>query len=352
MTLADSELKVVRTLRILNRVAREQFWIGGAGPAAWRGWWKPADIVEQRPLEVTSDGPVVLWEDLLGTHHSAAELTSLHFSDNRMVEDFASGQPGEVDARGMEPLTDREFWPVIDVMEGRLWERMVSRAARSLSAESEEFLLLWAETAAIKAIALLKAFQRTGEIANIGPYFSGVAGATIGKGQSAYDAVLADPSAWQPRWETDNASQVLWIADHALDRRRSGFTITTSFTGIHLRGLQEITRPTAPWDEMQAARPFMRCARALVDDGSHVRMRIVLADVPVEEMDPRQFLGREVESFGGTLCSPVEVNPVAFAQRYPVNSDVFTIERPFGGDRVQYLELYGGVAAAVEDDRG
>lgn len=79
-------------------------------------------------------------------------------------------------------------------------------------------------------------------------------------------------------------------------------------------------------------------ARALVDCGGEIRMRIVFADGPRDTDDMRPAFRAPIEAFGGAICSPIEITPHGYG--YPMNTDVFVIKRRFNGTRESYISRF------------
>lgn len=138
------------------------------------------------------------------------------------------------DATGLPPLVDDDFWPAIDVLGGRYQLKTLAAAERALRTLTDEQLLRWEETAALKALDLA-------EEIDFGRDALWAYGAVIGKGEDMYRAVLADPTRYEPRWLNDNSAQVLWLASGALSRRGTKVFITTSFTPTQLRLVREMS---------------------------------------------------------------------------------------------------------------
>ncbi|PPF26316.1 MULTISPECIES: hypothetical protein [unclassified Rathayibacter] len=130
------------------------------------------------------------------------------------------------DASGLEPLSDAEFWPVIDVLGGKLWQKTIASAERELARREDQQILRWAETVGLKALQL-------NSVIDFGGDALWCLGATIGKGQAVFEAVQTDADTFDPRWWNDSSLSVLFIGSGALERRHGPLIVTTSFTPTH-----------------------------------------------------------------------------------------------------------------------
>ena len=132
------------------------------------------------------------------------------------------------DASGLEPLSDAEFWPVIDLLGGRFWQKTIESTERELARRDDQQILRWEETVGLKALAL-------DNVIDFGVDALWAIGATIGKGQVIFEAVLADADVFEPKWMNDNSWSVLTIGSGALWRRHGEVEIVTSFTPTRSR---------------------------------------------------------------------------------------------------------------------
>lgn len=383
--------RVLRTFEQSARLSYERFWIDSARKR-WEGEpsWADRDIIGEAALDGMSHGPVLLWDEVLGNRDRISEFVADYFEGNLAVWSPAA-EVLERDASKAVPLSDGEFWPFIDLLEGRHWEKTINSAAGRLALEEEDFILRWAETCARKALSIIEAARSDRELAHSHHALHEL-GAVIGMGKSFYEGVLADASSYVSRF-SDHSAQVLWLASRALARKLNRpIQIATSFTPEHHRlleetqaaresfkqefmerpgiGSKEVTELLGPDPSLEdineliaiqqlsaegldavmslilptgsgrlSKRVSMRAARALVDDGEDIRIRIIFAAVnDLPESTLLSTLGGAIESFGGQLCSKVEAGDRLFAGLN--NTDVFVIKRYFRGTRDEYLRRY------------
>jgi hypothetical protein len=323
----------IRTLEQSPRLAREAFTIVLAedGGPSWDG-----ELGRQR-FHGRAGGPLVLWEERVGAVADRAALVA------RLVDgDIDAWQPESplerVDARGREPLPEDEFWPIIDALERRTWERTIARAERALAAHDEEFILRWSETAARKALRLLDAL-------GAGSDSLWELGATLARGRDAYESVVADPSLFDPRWLGDGSIGTIVLGTGALNRRRRlphdrMVFVTTSFSRTHgllVDGI-DAARDSPP-RAVDTSRVRLTGARALVAVGHEVLLRVVLAPFPDDHDDVViRSLTAAVASFGGEVVSPVSIDGASygsFMECAPV-----ALRRRFRGTREEYVRAH------------
>jgi len=157
----------------------------------------------------------------------------------RRIRSFKlSGVTDQRSAAGLKPLTDAEFWPIIDVLGGRYQLRTIAAAERELSRRSEFEILRWAETAALKALEL-------DSVIDFRQDTFWALGAVIGKGRKVFETVLEDADAYEPNWINDNSQSVLFIGGGAIARHGADPHVITSFTPRHSELVKELY-PGAP----------------------------------------------------------------------------------------------------------
>lgn len=306
-----------------------------------------SDLAEPGPVEHpigefrfqgTIGDPILIWEGMIRGARSREEAL-VFFSGN-----IAREEPRRatlLSAAGLDPLPDGEFWPVIDSLAGRMWEKTLDAAARQLAEQEDEHILRWAETAGLRALALSDVL----EAADVGPVDElHLIGASLGMGQAAYSRVLADPDTFNPRWLSDNSSQVIWLGDHALERRLDGGVwVETSFSvrqrEINQRELEQLEQHRRdrgfPPERHETS---YRAARALIEDGPGLRERLVLVpdDGPATQSMERAESATAL--FGGTVAAvELDSNPGTAGL---IHGDIFTIKRRSTLPVADYLERH------------
>jgi|GEM_PF-4695982 len=239
-----------------------------------------SDLIEPGPVENlvgefrfrgTVGEPILIWEGVVQGADSMDKALAF-FSGNVVREEPRVTTTFK--AAGLDPLPDGAFWPVIDRLEGRLWERTLRAAALQLAEQEDEHILRWSETAGVRALALAEVLEAVG--VDPGHELS-VIGAAIGMGEAAYTRVRADPETFDPRWLSDGSAQVLWLGDHALEHRRGGEVwVETSFSvrqrEINHRELEQLEQNRRdrgfPPERHETS---YRAARALIQEGAAFR---------------------------------------------------------------------------------
>lgn len=388
--------RVVRTLEQSPRLAFERFWIDAErGPLESPHGWNEDDVLDARPFAGSPIGPLLLWDEVVGTTDDLPMLLNDYFPGNLDVWN-PPPIPVEFDVRGLTALSDEEFWPVIEEMGGRLWESKLKKASRSLSARDEDFILRWQETVAQHAVRLIKAFEAAGiadQLREAGG--THILGAILGAGRAAYEYSIANPTDYVDSSLADLSFLVLSLGGMALEKKlKQKVTVTSSFTDanqrlrrsadasmaahaanaetrggwgadvvhdrlgpdpdmhevvdlissgeLSLEGHRAVQALWLPPQIRPAARALesvsLRGARALIEAEGDIRMRIILADAPKLEGDIRPRFRAPLESFGGAVCSTIEITDAGYA--YPMNSDILTIKRRFTGNRADYIQRF------------
>jgi hypothetical protein len=141
-----------------------------------------------------------------------------------------------VDATAHEVLDDDEFWPVVDLLEGKAWETRIARASRALAKHPRDFILRFAQTMAWKAHLLdhpdlyPKDTSPENALAVEQGDYRWRFGAIIAGGKARYESVLASPATYDHKWMSDLSLSVLYLASAALERQdRVGALIDTTW---------------------------------------------------------------------------------------------------------------------------
>lgn len=300
----------------------------------------PGRVLSEQLFSAPSDEAFIVWDADVPSAGHADPIT--WFAGNELRD---PPPPIHKDVSLLRALSDEEFWPVIDALQGRLWDRSLSVAAGLLAQAPEEFILRWAQTAAVKALALADVLEAGGigaldEIHAIG--------AVVGKGQRAFDEVLSNADAFDSSWCTDNSAHVLTLASHAYERR-TGMSADIH-TAFQPRASEIGARSEAQVAERQKQRgiksdapdPVFRAARAVVRTRGALRERIVLVrDV--------EHSGRSLEDIAETGLAADESEILAgpeFAMQRAIGSwggEAFAIKRRTTLSVPAYVEKYSSV---------
>lgn len=388
--------RVLRTFEQSPRLVHERFWLD-TGPHPWLPsgppGWAGLEVIGEFRVAGPSVGPLLLWDETVGQVSDLEALRQLHIHGNLAA--WSPVRPAlEFDARGLEPLDDAAFWPIVDQLAGRMWEKTIAGAVADLSRRDDEFILRWQETCARKALEIADTLLED-PIGGDGSRAFHLLGATIGKGEAAYEGVRNGSVEWDESWIADQSPMILHLGSLALERKRKQRTrVTTSFTPMHRslidrrravdlaaqqrfrerggagrREVEDWLGPTPSMEDVVALlhdrghelsregfdaasdatkpphlrglprRLSMRGGRALIIDGDFVKMRIVLTDVSL--LDDWQALSAMTDalgSFGGTVASPLDADRNLHGA--PLDFDLFTIKRRFRGTRDEYLGLH------------
>ncbi|MBA4345430.1 MAG: hypothetical protein C0419_02855 [Microbacterium sp.] len=398
--------RVVRTLTQTAQLARETFWLEGPRlPNDSHVEWALDDVIGEYEFAGPLAGPILLWDEPIGRVSQLESLLAEFFEGNLTVWQPAVDS-GSVDARGMEPLSDAEFWEPIDAMRGSQSEKALNAAGRMISSHGDDFVLRWQETAALKALALVDSFRRhgLGELVADDVGMS-VLGSVLSQGREAYAEVLDEPARWSRRSPSDHSSSVLYLGDLVVDgttgamrdvvtsfseereRMRAGesrrvevyqatlagngglgraeieaalgeapdhmdiFELTREDPQVTLEGAKAIndamTHPPGYWmqarDIPESTTYF--AARALVEIDGLIHHRLVYVAAPYGDVgkgSARAAMG----TLGGRVCSMLEVSDRHYASAN--NDAVFEIKRRFRGTRDDYLTRY--VSPRLADD--
>lgn len=398
--------RVVRTLTQTAQLARETFWLEGPRQAYESvARWAADEVIAEREFSGPLAGPILLWDEPIGEVPQLDELLTEYFVGNLSVVKPAI-DPVDLDARGLEPLSDAEFWEPIDAMCGSQSEKAINKAGRMVSAKGDDFVLRWQETAALKAMSLVESFRRHGLAEFVADDLGmGLIGSVLARGQIAFAQILIEPAQWDPGWPTDHSSSVLFLGLLSSERSGGGFArIVTSFSDEQKRMLAERQRRITTFQESmhgegrlgrseveallgdapdifeiheligqerqftleghkaihdamihppgywKQARDIPEsttyfASRGLVEVNGLIHLRLVY--VAVSRADVGEHPAHiAMESFGGRVCSPLDVSDRRFASVR--NFAVFEIKRRFRGTRDDYLTRY--VSPRLADD--
>lgn len=293
-----SEWVTVKTTESGDGVETSSFWLARAPLAEYvpRSDLRPPAVVPARRIDATT---FLVWDEVIGTREDLDAVIAEVFPpvSPGLAED-PDDRPSE-DVRDWPVLSEEEFWPVIDLLEGKVTGRAVAAATRSLRDASDEFLYRWAETAAQKGKQLLDvllAFDAENESPELMPLVSAV----IGQGREVYERVLRQPDSWSDSWLYDDSGDELTLADTELIRRHGGLPTFTSLTQDQLTRLH-----TYYGREYSEAELYSQpaAAGAIIDDGEQLRLRIVVAERPPGNVRNHLRFRRLLESFGGAVVS-------------------------------------------------
>jgi hypothetical protein len=143
---------------------------------------------------------------------------------------------GTVDASDYEPLPDDEFWPIIDLLEGKMWETRISRAASALATQPDEFILRFAQSAARKMWELDSPDICEPATAGDGTHYldggwsNHRRGAAIAGGRQSFDSACRSPASMRELTVSDLSWGVGLIAAQAWQRRHGLSRLTTSWS--------------------------------------------------------------------------------------------------------------------------
>ncbi len=339
--------RTVRSIETTARTRTEWFsviWAAeqGRGNAASR-CDVPGSVLSEQTFSAASDEAFIVWDSDVPSAGHADPIT--WFAGNEVRD---PPPPVRIDVSALRTLSDEDFWPVIDSLQGRLWDRTLSVAAGLLAQAPEEFILRWAETAAVKALALADVLEAAGTEAHDEIH---AIGAVIGKGQRAFDEVLSNADAFDPSWCTDNSAHVLTLASHAYERRTGmSADIHTAFqpraSDIQARVGAWVAEYQRQRDiEPHAPDPVFRAARAVVRTRGALRERIVLVSVHGRSGRSLDELARiEFAADGSEIVAGPE-----FAMQRAIGSwggEAFAIKRRTTLNVPAYIQKYSTIPTA------
>ncbi|MBN9212846.1 MAG: hypothetical protein J0I95_15200 [Microbacterium sp.] len=293
----------------------------------------PGSVLAERAFFGMSDEAIMIWDAVLPEQ---ARADPVAWFDGNELRD--PPPPVRMDATSFDVLPDAEFWPVIESLGGRLWARTLDVAAGRLASCPDDVILRWAHTAGRKAVAVADVLERAG----VAPSWRlNAVGAVLGKGRRAYEAVLAQPDAFEQDWMTDDSPQVISLAARALTRKAGrGVQIVTAFTGRQREIDAEEAEEVAAYQrengiEPRPREPGFRAARAVVEASGVLRERIIL--VPHGSAMGEAALVALVADGGAVIAGP------EFANQLDVGlwgGDAFLIKRRTGLALDEYVRRY------------
>ena len=335
---------VVRSLRASARSRVETFRavIDGLEPEGRDLPGATDVVVGEFRFEGVAGDPLVLWDGSVPA--ASAEAARVFFDGN---VDRYQAMRRVINATAARPLPDGEFWPIIDALGGRSWERTIRSAERLLAERGDHFAIRWAQTAGLKALGLADAFDAAGVPA---VEQLDVIGATLAQGRDVYSVVRGDVTAFDRRWLADMSAQTIWMATGALERlgpRNGSVQVETAFSSRQQEILERTDVYFERWQREHDIRPedpgpFFRVARAVMKLGEEYRERLfLLVDAQGVLEDPSSAIA-VAEDFGGEIVAGLEFSTDGGLGGL-FNSEIFTIKRRSTASATDYLAMHASM---------
>jgi hypothetical protein len=328
----------IRTFSSTARTRIERFWLQLESPEASSS----APPRSERTLSVfpfsgDAAGPILVWD------------SGVPSMSHRELEEFFLGNtdadvptaPVVADTRGLEPLSDEDFWAVIETLDGKANQMASYKVVRALTSRGEDFTLRWAHTLSEHALRLMPSIAVLSERGIISFDHEWVAlSAVIAAGRGVYENVLTDPDSFDPRLVKNASVAVIVAAESAMRDLRPDIETVLTNLSVFLH-----PKPDSPIDdggaeELTPPHPSL-CARAIVRDQGRLRERLVLFDGGGrfdEETTRRAVIA--LEGFGGEVVAGPEIAE-GYVPRLVRAGSVFTIRRRSAMPIDEYLAKYG-----------
>ncbi|MEX0151528.1 hypothetical protein [Microbacterium sp. LMI1-1-1.1] len=300
----------------------------------------PGSVIGEQAFSGASDEAFLIWDARVPDAAQGDPVA--WFGGNELRN---PPPPLERDASDLPVLPDDEFWPFIDALDRKLWNKTLRAAAGRLAEQPEEFILRWAQTAALKAVALADVLESVGIDVS---YEIHAIGAVLCQGQRTFDAVLSDADVFELTWGNDNSWLVISLANYAFERKATvGVNITTAFTARESEIRAREAEAVAEYQrqrgiEPEPEQPLFAAARAVVRTEGALRERIAFVPARMSSERAVEALARDALTADG---SSIVAGPEFALQSVvgPEGGEAFAIKRRSSVDVDAYVKFYASV---------
>lgn len=333
---------VFRTFTRTARTRSEHFWMRLDSPALDMSTPPPVErLVDRCAFAGDAAGPLLIWDTPVPRVARAAVDEWFEGNVDRWVP---APRPVTRDATALVPLADDEFWPHLEMFNGRFDGVMVQyRFDRELAARGEEFVLRWTQTLGLLSLrALPVAREIIASDRTLHGYALSVVGSLIGRGRANYEKWLADPASWTRPPHLDMASSVVFLGQGVLTHHREQIDIVTAFSPEieRERDSHQMAGFLTERDEEEYVN--LSAARAVVRVDGVDRERIVAFDITAIDEDHREAAAKAAMlAFGGTVIAGPELS-TASADWDRGFGRVFTVRRRSSSTDDDYIARYAG----------
>jgi hypothetical protein len=227
---------VVKTARLAREVFITEFDAYPLSPHYGNAWNLGNPVDEFRFEGRPSDDVVVIYRRQWGAETDLDRFAGETFAGN-LAADKEPSAPLTVDASESEQLLDAEFWPIIDMLGGKMWEKNIAQVSTYLSGRPDEFILSFAQAAAHKmweldSPAICKPATGTDGVDYLdGRSSNHLRGAAIAAGRETFEAARDVPTSMLELQLSDMSWAVRFIADDAWRKKHGYAFLTTTWDG-------------------------------------------------------------------------------------------------------------------------
>lgn len=333
------------TFRTFTRTARtrsEHFWIRVTSPALDTKMPSQVErLIDQCAFTGDAAGPLLLWDTPLP--RAARPDIGAWFAGN--ADSWAPrARPAARDVRALEPLPDEEFWPRLELFEGRFNGVMVyHRFDRELAAHGEDFVLRWTQTLGLLAMRALPAARAiVASDRTLAGEELAVVGSLIGRGRDNYETWLADPASWTRPADLEMAGFVVHLGQDVLRHGNHSIEIITAFSPV-IRRARDAHEMSDLFDESGPQFPALTTARAVMRVDGADRERLVAFDIAgIDENLWEDAAEAALLSFGGSVVAGPELS-TAWIDWDRGFGRVFTVRRRSSTPDDDYIARYAGL---------
>ncbi len=185
--------------------------------------------------DASAAGPVAIYQRAWGPSKNAEALAQAVFAGNTLAADRPSG-PAIIDVSDAALLRDEDFWPIIDILEGRMSLKAISRAAAELTKRTDDFIGSFAQTASRRMWELDVPEICDPAVARDGtPYLDGDRsrarrGAAIAAGSATFERARNDPETMRSLRLSDLSWGIELIPMHAWRSRHGDNQLVTAWS--------------------------------------------------------------------------------------------------------------------------
>lgn len=323
--------RTIRTIISTPRTRIEDFWLSLEVPVVEND--APVPPPDHRalgsfPWAGSLREPLLAWDAHLPSGASPAE----YFGGNLDV--WLPAKETRLHTSHLPPLPDDDFQRIVETLRQARGRRHVVPARAQLDAEADDFVLRFAETVGVRAVALAPVAD---ELVALGTIRSGeiwdAIGSLITAGDDVVRAALRDPRSVRTKDLHPTRDAIFSLAEEVMRRRRRDpdLTVVTSYSEMLAsrslsqheggsgpaldedpRGVDDVDGDSLPDDEWPVD---VRAGRAVVNVDGRLRERIVLADCAgVGSAEIHPTIRAAIIHFGGTIEAGPEVASVAVGE--------------------------------------
>ncbi len=302
-----------RTIRTITSTARtriEDFWLRVESPVVPEDVDVPPSnvrVLDSFSFAGPAEGPLLIWDAPLPDGTTAGE----YFGGNLDV--WTPPEEIRLFTTHLSPLTEAEVELILPTVRTARGWRQIAASRDRLDAESDEFVLRFAQTVALQAVELAPVADQLIALGTIRSWeFSDSIGSLITAGEEAVRAAVADPQSVRRKDLHPSRDVVLRLAEAVMSRRRrTELMLVTPFDEVLAgRARERGDQLIDDLDDDDDDQAGLRSARAVVTVDGRLYERVVLVDTSgVAPEGVHDAVRAATAWFGGDIEAGPELAP-------------------------------------------